>query len=95
MKAFRIPDFQSRPIDSSVTLLVSAWFLVAGAAIVADPASAYNEREAKAAPAVEWSGIDREMPVTTAAADEGLRPANLVVPAVHYTVTVQARRSAT
>ncbi|HUL95665.1 MAG TPA: hypothetical protein VLT89_06625 [Usitatibacter sp.] len=95
MNAFKFAAYPSNnAIASGVTLLVSAWFLVAAGAILADPASPYTQRDAKAASPIKTAGTDRAAPVTTARMEEGLQPASLVVPAVRYTITVQARRTA-
>ena len=96
MNAFRFAAYPSNSsVASGLTVLVSAWFLVAACAILADPASPYTQRDAKAASPTRMAGVDRAAPVTTARMEEeGLHSANLVVPAVHYTITVQARRTA-
>jgi hypothetical protein len=46
MNAYRFADLPNKPavVASSVTLLVSAWFLVAAGAILTDPASPYTMR---------------------------------------------------
>ena len=95
MKAFKFADYpNNESIASSVTLLVSAWFLVAACAILADPASPYTQRDARMASPITTAGVDRA--VTTARLDaEGLRNASLVVPDAYYKVTVRAHRTAT
>lgn len=54
MNDYRFAEYPSNSsVASGVTLLVSAWFLVAAGAIIADPVSPYTQRSvvAQAAPA--------------------------------------------
>ena len=45
MNEYRFADYPSNSaVASGVTLLVSAWFLVAAGAIIADPVSPYTQR---------------------------------------------------
>ncbi|MGZ5038235.1 MAG: hypothetical protein ACXWG1_11220 [Usitatibacter sp.] len=85
MNTYKFAQYPSNSsVASGVTMLVSVWFLVAAGAILSDPPSPYTQRsEAKAAPLV------RTADATPATQD----PA--IAPAAHFTITVQARRSAT
>ncbi len=85
---YKFAEFKSESsVASAVTVLVSAWFLVAAAAILSDPASPYTQRvvvQQAAAPSV----------VTTVAEAP---PANLIpvvatAPAARFTITVEAKR---
>lgn len=52
MNDYRFAEYPSNStVASGVTLLVSAWFLVAAGAILADPASPYTRPVAQAAAA--------------------------------------------
>ena len=87
MKAYKFAEYPSNSsVASGVTLLVAAWFLVAAGAILADPVSHYTHRvEAEAAPVTRY-------------AEEAATPAASTVaiaPAAHFTITVEASRSAT
>jgi hypothetical protein len=54
MNAHKLAPYSANAaVANGVTFLVSAWFLVAGAAILSDPTSVYTQRDAKAAPASE------------------------------------------
>lgn len=78
MNAFRFAAYPSNDfVANGVTVLVSAWFLVAAAAILGDPASPYTQRVVEARPA------------QVAAADVRSRG----VPRVHYTVMVMGKRT--
>ena len=83
MNDYKFTQYPSNSsVASSITMLVSAWFLVAGAAILSDPVSPYTTRkvmEAQAAPAVR----------TAHAA-----PAVAIPPEANLTITVAARRPA-
>ena len=83
MNGFRFAQYPSNSaVSSGVTLLVSAWFLVAAGAILADPAAPSAQRaEAQAAPLVR-----------TADATPAAGP--VIAPEAHFTITVEARRSA-
>lgn len=73
----RVPSNGS--IATLVTFLVSAWFFVAGAAILADPHSPYTERAAQAAPAEVEAAAQAQ-------------PAIAAGPAFRQLVTVEAQR---
>ena len=78
MNAFRFADYPSNDlIAAGVTVLVSAWFLVAAGAILNDPASPYTQRVVEAGRA------------QVAMADAPARS----VPHVHYTVRVMGKRT--
>jgi hypothetical protein len=52
MNEYRFAEYPSNSsVASGVTLLVSAWFLVAAGAIIADPVSPYTQRPAAVAQA--------------------------------------------
>ena len=86
MTEYRFAEYPSNSsVSSVVTLLVSAWFLVAAGAILVDPVSPYTARpELRAQTAT----------VTVAQ----LTPAPRFVPVVagdpdtHFTITVEAKR---
>lgn len=80
MNAYRFAAYPSNSVVAAgVTVLVSAWFLVAAGAILTDPPSPYTQRaEAK--------------PERVAIAEEPIRAR--AVPRVHYTVMVVGKRSA-
>ena len=78
MDAFKFTAYPSNDIVANgVTVLVSAWFLVAAAAILGDPASPYTQRVVEA------------KPEQVAAAEVHAR----AVPHVHYTVMVMGKRT--
>jgi len=81
MNAYRFAAYPSNSaVAAGVTLLVSAWFLVAAGAILTDPPSPYTQRaEAK--------------PDRVAMAEETVHVRS-AVPRVHYTVMVVGKRSA-
>lgn len=77
MNAFRFAAYPSNDlVAAGVTVLVSAWFLVAAGAILGDPASPYTQRVVQAQP-------------THVAMAEA--PAHSM-PLVHYTVRVMGKR---
>lgn len=77
MNAFRFAAYPSNDlIAAGVTVLVSAWFLVAAGAILGDPASPYTQRVVE--------------PQTTQVA-MAEAPAH-GTPLVHYTVRVMGKR---
>ena len=78
MNAFRFADYPSNDlVAAGVTVLVSAWFLVAAGAILNDPASPYTQR------------VVEEKPAQVAMADAPTR----AMPHVHYTVRVMGKRT--
>ena len=78
MNEYRFAEYPSNSsVASGVTLLVSAWFLVAAGAIIADPVSPYTQRPAAVAQAAAPA------PAVVVAAD---------TPAAYFTITVEARR---
>jgi hypothetical protein len=83
MNALRFAAYPANAtVADGVTLLVSAWFLVAGAAILSDPTSVYTQRNvAKAPAAVQVAEIPQLAPVA-------------IAPEAHFTIVVEAKRSA-
>ena len=83
MNALRLaPDTANATVADGVTLLVSAWFLVAGAAILSDPTSVYTQRNvAKAPAAVQIAEIPQLAPAA-------------IAPEAHLTIVVEAKRAA-
>jgi hypothetical protein len=82
-------EFAESSVATGVTLLVSAWFLVAAGAILADPSSPYTQRPvAQAAAQASASIVVAENQAPT------LVPvANVVAaPDARFTITVQAKR---
>ncbi|HEX4334253.1 MAG TPA: hypothetical protein VH040_19090 [Usitatibacter sp.] len=78
MNAFRFAAYPSNDlVAAGVTVLVSAWFLVAAGAILGDPASPYTQRNVQAQSA---------QVVMTEAPAHGM-------PRVHYTVMVMGKRT--
>jgi len=81
MNAYRFADYPSNSVVAAgVTVLVSAWFLVAAGAILTDPPSPYTQRP-------------QATPERVAMAGEVLQR-HSAVPHVHYTVMVVGKRSA-
>jgi hypothetical protein len=75
---FRFAAYPSNDlVANGVTVLVSAWFLVAAGAILGDPASPYTQRAVEAKPA------------QVAVAEVPGR----ATPHVHYTVRVMGKRT--
>jgi len=78
MNAFKFAAYPSNDlVGSGVTVLVSAWFLVAAGAILNDPASPYTQR------------VVEEKPAQVAIADAPVH----ATPRVHYTVRVMGKRT--
>src|SRR6185312_6205932 len=78
MNAFRFAAYPSNDlVAAGVTVLVSAWFLVAAGAILGDPASPYTQRVVQANP--EQVAMV-ELPARS-------------TPHVHYTVRVMGKRT--
>ena len=66
MNTYKFAAYPSNStVASGVTLLVSAWFLVAAGAILTDPASPYTQRTVAQAPAPVKS-VRAEMPAPQA-----------------------------
>ena len=85
---YKFAEFKSESsVASGVTVLVSAWFLVAAGAILTDPASPYTQRAVTeaAAPAAA---------VTTVAEAPAPRlvPVVATAPDARFTITVEAKR---
>ena len=88
--AYRFAELPSNSsVASSVTLLVSAWFLVASGAILADPASPYTQRaQPQTVPAPQFArAADARLATITV---EGQRTADVRL----ATLTVEGRRLA-
>jgi hypothetical protein len=85
---YKFAEFKSESsVASGVTVLVSAWFLVAAAAILSDPASPYTQRpvmQQAAAPAVVTTIAEAPSP--------RLVPVVATAPAARFTITVEAKR---
>jgi hypothetical protein len=81
MNAYRFADLPSNSsVASLVTVLVSAWFLIAAAAILSDPASTYTQRSQVAAE-------QATAPLYVEAA-----PDQAIAPQARLTITVVAPR---
>jgi hypothetical protein len=80
--------FAESSVASGVTLLVSAWFLVAAGAILADPTSPYTQRPVAQAAA----GKTKASIVVAESQAPRLIPAASVAPDARFTITVQAKR---
>ncbi|HEX4781272.1 MAG TPA: hypothetical protein VH301_10990 [Usitatibacter sp.] len=81
MNAYRFAAYPSNSVVAAgVTVLVSAWFLVAAGAILTDPPSPYTQRV-------------QPMQERLAAAEEPVQ-VRAATPHVHYTVMVVGKRSA-
>ena len=82
-------EFAESSVATGVTLLVSAWFLVAAGAILTDPTSPYTQRPvAQAAAQASASIVVAENQAPTL-----LPAANIVAaPDARFTITVQAKR---
>ena len=85
---YKFAEFKSESsVASGVTILVSAWFLVAAGAILADPASPYTQRpvmQQEQAPAVVTTIAEAPAPK--------LVPVVASAPAARFTITVEAKR---
>jgi hypothetical protein len=86
---YKFAEFKSESsVASGVTVLVSAWFLVAAGAILADPASPYTQRpvmQQAAAPAVVTT-------IAEAAPAAKLIPVVASAPDARFTITVEGKR---
>lgn len=81
MNAYKANAFRTdNAVVNGVTLLVSAWFLVAGAAILSDPTSAYTHRNVAQAPSAVKVARAVEAPVE-------------IAPQARLTIVVEARRA--
>ena len=84
MNAYRFASYPSNSaVASGVTMLVSAWFLVAGGLILTDSAGT-PQAPVQAAP-VTQSSEEAATPVITNVA---------IAPEAHFTINVEAHRSA-
>lgn len=92
MNALRIAAYPANAtVADGVTLLVSAWFLVAGAAILSDPTSVYTQRNvAKAPAAVQVAEVTPDAYLTVVV--EAKREV-AVAPDAYLTVVVEAKRA--
>jgi len=83
MNAYAFPTYPSSSlVASGVTVLVSAWFLVAAGAILSDPSSPYTRKEAAS-----------NVPAKTASVEVNLRRVAMV-PQLG-TIHVSAKRTTT
>jgi hypothetical protein len=83
MNGYRFTQYPSNSsVASGVTLLVSAWFLVAAGAILTDPASPYTQRK------------QVQAAVHQHAANAPVSAGSPIAPEAHLTILVEARRSA-
>lgn len=83
--------FAESTVASGITLLVSAWFLVAAGAILTDPSSPYTTpHPARAVVTVENTA---NIQLADVAQAPRLQPvAMAVAPDAHFTITVEAKR---
>ena len=85
---YKFAEFKSESsVASSVTVLVSAWFLVAAGAILADPASPYTQR-----PVVQEAASPSAVTTVAEAPSANLIPVVATAPAARFTITVEAKR---
>ena len=86
MNAYKFAEYPSNSsVASGVTMLVSVWFLIAAGAILTDSSPAYSQRnQATATPATRYAEEAAAPVVSTVA----------IAPEAHFTITVEARRSA-
>lgn len=82
-------EFAESSVATGVTLLVSAWFLVAAGAILTDPVSPYTQRPVAQAAA-------ETTPASIVVAEQErtsqLLPVAATTPDARFTITVQAKR---
>lgn len=89
MKTFQFAAYPSHSsIAAGVTLLASAWFLVAAATVVSSPTDAQVARNATV------KVVPHGVVETTAAAPASLQPVAALVPDAHFRIVVEARRAA-
>ena len=88
MNAYRFPEYSSSSsVASGVTMLVSAWFLVAAGAILTDPPSPYTQR-----PVVTVENT-ANMAVAEQTQSPRVHPVAMVVsPDARFTIKVEAKR---
>jgi hypothetical protein len=97
MNALRLAAYPANAtVADGVTLLVSTWFLVAGAAILSDPSSVYTQRAvAKAPAAVQVAEIAQ--PATLAIAPDArlsiVEARREIAPDAHLSIVVEAKRA--
>jgi hypothetical protein len=85
MNAYKFAGYPSNSsVASGVTMLVSAWFLVAAGLILTDSSSAYTPRAAAVVAPVTHND-EPEYPAVTNVA---------IAPEARFTINVEARRSA-
>jgi hypothetical protein len=82
-------EFAESSVATGVTLLVSAWFLVAAGAILTDPVSPYTQRPVAQA-------VAQSPAASIVVAEKQSAPRLLAVssaaPDARFTITVQAKR---
>lgn len=87
MTQYRFTEYPSNSsVASGVTLLVSAWFLVAAGAIIADPVSPHDERPLAQAARTATVTVAQLTPAPR------LIPAAAHAPDTHFTITVETKR---
>jgi hypothetical protein len=85
---YKFAEFKSESsVASGVTMLVSAWFLVAAGAILADPASPYTQRAV-----VKEAAASSAVTTVAEAPPANLIPVVATAPAARFTITVEAKR---
>jgi len=85
---YKFAEFKSESsVASGVTILVSAWFLVAAGAILADPASPYTQR-----PVMQQAQAPAVVTTIAEAPAPKLVPVVASAPAARFTITVEAKR---
>jgi hypothetical protein len=85
---YKFAEFKSESsVASGVTMLVSAWFLVAAGAILADPPSPYTQRTV-----VQEAAAPSAVTTIAEAPSAKLIPVVATAPAARFTITVEAKR---
>jgi len=85
---YKFAEFKSESsVASGVTVLVSAWFLVAAGAILADPVSPYTQRTV-----VQEAATPSAVTTVAEAPSAKLFPVVATAPAARFTITVEAKR---
>jgi hypothetical protein len=98
MNALRLAAYPANAtVADGVTLLVSTWFLVAGAAILSDPSSVYTQRTVAKAPAAVQV-VEIAQPATLAIAPDArlsivVEAPREIAPDAHLTIVVEAKRA--
>ncbi len=86
MNEYKFAEYpNNESIASGVTLLVSAWFLVAAGAIITDPSSPYTQPPVAQAQTASVT-VSQLTPAPR------LIPAMATAPGARFTITVEAKR---